>query len=268
MTPKTLLLALALLTPACKHLSPLTDRHVISGTPVFVFAGQSNMVGAGLGGELPPDKRVLAYGMNDQLAIAKDPIYLFRGPFKEQDLYDPSEFYGIGPDRFFAATLLSKSPSSNLVLVPSGRGATSITQWQPGTPLFEALRRRTRESVRVSGGYLAALLFWQGESDYIDMDHATHWAERFTTIVETYRAEFGNVPVIYVQIAPRFDQGPYTPIREALRANQASVNLPGCIMVQATGLEPYTNVEHFTTEGYAVMGQRMAEAYYGNVILQ
>lgn len=257
------LLALALLSLAtgCRNLGLGTNAPDLMGKRVYVMAGQSNMPGVSMDGALSSNPRILMYSMAHELTVAKDPLWNFTkaGQLAEPTLYVASESYGVGVSMPMAYRLIAHYPQLQPVLVPTAKGATQIDEWQPGTPLFETMIRRTRDAQLISKGTIGALIFWQGESDYVDEEHANVWAEKFTTMARAFRARVGNVPIVYVQIARTGANGPDVQgFRDTLRANQATVNLPYCKMVSLDGLDADHLGEHFTSHGYAVIAERIA----------
>ena len=61
--------------------------------------------------------------------------------------------------------------------------------WAKGEPLYEAAIARARAAVAAGGGTLGAVLWFQGESDTIELDDATAYGGRMERLVNDLRAD-------------------------------------------------------------------------------
>eukprot|EP00884_Botryococcus_braunii_P019973 jgi/Botrbrau1/665/Bobra.0161s0049.2 len=77
--------------------------------------------------------------------------------------------------------------SGPIGLVPCAFGGSSVSQWQPGQPLYSRLENRTVAAMSAPGACLRALLWYQGESDCDTEENASLYASRFATFLNAYR---------------------------------------------------------------------------------
>ncbi|OEL20534.1 putative carbohydrate esterase [Dichanthelium oligosanthes] len=224
---------------------------------LFLLAGQSNMAGRGVApSPLPPPfrphPRVLRLAASRRWVVAAPPLHA--------DI-DTHKACGLGPGMPFAHRLLqSAGPASSLVLglVPSAVGGTRIWMWAKGEPLYEAAVERTRAALGEGGGTLGAVLWFQGESDTIELDDATAYGGRMERLVNDLRADLGipNLPVIQVGLAS--GEGNYTDI---VREAQKNIKLPNVILVDAMGLPLRDDQLHLSTEAQLELGDMLGQAY-------
>jgi hypothetical protein len=224
---RVLLFLLVVLTTGCEKplmfvgMRPVT--HSATSVPVYVLAGQSNMVGAAT--DLYPEtKRVLMlYGEN-------------RGPG-----------YPFGQD----------ITTGQVVLVQCAVGGTSIDEWDPSSSLYQTCLSHTRSAL-AGDRYLAGVLFYQGEQDAVNTVPIS-WAPKFTTIVNAFRADLGRqVPIVYAQVG----QVALAPNLLHIQDEQKSVSMFRVSMVQTADL-PTIDGTHHTSAANIELGQRFAQAMKG-----
>uniref|UniRef100_A0ACD5Z0J7 Uncharacterized protein n=1 Tax=Avena sativa TaxID=4498 RepID=A0ACD5Z0J7_AVESA len=236
---------------------------------LFLLAGQSNMAGRGA----PPAPLPPPYLPHPRLLrLAADRRWVAATPPLHADI-DTHKTCGLGPAMPFAhRVLLSSSPESApssvsepgegdpvvLGLVPCAVGGTRIWMWARGQPLYEAAVARTRAAVADGGGELGAVLWFQGESDTIEVDDARSYGGKMERLVADFRADLGlpNLPVIQVGLAS--GEGNYT---EIVREAQKNVNLHNVIYVDAMGLPLSDDQLHLSTEAQLQLGEMLAQAY-------
>jgi hypothetical protein len=173
---------------------------------LFLLAGQSNMAGRGLApSPLPPPfrphPRVLRLAASRRWAVAAPPLHA--------DI-DTHKACGLGPAMPFAHRLLQEAAGdSSLVLglVPSAVGGTRIWMWARGEPLYEAAVARARAALGAGGGTLGAVLWFQGESDTIELDDATAYGGRMERLVTDLRADLGIPDLLVIQVNFCFRRG-------------------------------------------------------------
>lgn len=96
------------------------------------------------------------------------------------------------------------SGNENVVigLVPCAVGGTKIQKWAKGLGLYDSMVQRATAAVdeKRGGGKIEALLWYQGETDTINLDDAEIYAEKMETLVRNIRADLGlpHLPVIQV----------------------------------------------------------------------
>jgi len=113
----------------------------------------------------------------------------------------------------FAHRLLEDAGSgeSSLVLglVPAAVGGTRIWMWAKGEPLYEAAVARARAALAAGGGTLAAVLWFQGESDTIELDDATAYGGRMERLVNDFRADLDIPDLLVIQVSLLFHVLPF-----------------------------------------------------------
>ncbi|KQJ81643.1 probable carbohydrate esterase At4g34215 [Brachypodium distachyon] len=239
---------------------------------LFLLAGQSNMAGRGaLPASLPPPyathPRILRLSAARRWVAASPPLHA--------DI-DTHKTCGLGPAMPFAHRVLSSvsadsAPSSVsdpgaasdddplvLGLVPCAVGGTRIWMWARGQPLYEAAVVRTRAAVADGGGTLGAVLWFQGESDTIEMDDARSYGGKMERLVADLRADLGLPNLLVIQVGLASGEGNYTDI---VREAQKNINLPNVILVDAMGLPLRDDQLHLSTEAQLQLGDMLAQAY-------
>lgn len=235
---------LGLLTIGCNKHMPLMatlaspKAAVQPGTanvPIVIVAGQSNAVGQG------------------DFTGAADPQITWVGNNTPK---------GIG--LYFAQAYIQKTGRPQVIVIQCAVGATTISQWAPGGLLeaqCEDLYNQVMQSTPTAK--LATILFYQGESD--TSLSGVSWASEFTGLVNHWRALYGNVPIEFVPLAGAL---PATltafPYWAQIQAQQASVSLPNVVMIKSDDqVSPYPDAVHLSGSNLMVIGQRLAQAYFG-----
>ncbi|KAJ1269844.1 hypothetical protein BS78_06G009000 [Paspalum vaginatum] len=225
---------------------------------VFLLAGQSNMAGRGLApSPLPPPfrphPRVLRLAASRRWAVAAPPLHA--------DI-DTHKACGLGPAMPFAHRLLAGgAESSGLVLglVPCAVGGTRIWMWAKGEPLYEAAVARARAALAAGGGTLGAVLWFQGESDTIELDDATAYGGRMERLVHDLRADLGIPDLLVIQVGLASGEGNYTDI---VREAQKNIELPNVVLVDAMGLPLRDDQLHLSTEAQLRLGVESNDKYH------
>ncbi|XP_015691349.2 probable carbohydrate esterase At4g34215 [Oryza brachyantha] len=223
---------------------------------LFLLAGQSNMAGRGdLLHPLPapylPHPRLLRLSASRRWVAAAPPLHA--------DI-DTHKTCGLGPAMPFAHRLLAAADGEGVVLglVPCAVGGTRIWMWARGQPLYEAAVARTRAAVADGGGTLAAVLWFQGESDTIELDDAQSYGGKMERLVADLRADLELPNLLVIQVGLASGEGNYTDI---VREAQKNINLPNVLLVDAMGLPLRDDQLHLSTEAQLRLGSMLAEAY-------
>jgi hypothetical protein len=206
---------------------------------VFVLAGQSNMVGRGVGQPSPSNPRLLAW--RGGWKVAADPL----GSDAEA---------GIGPGMTFGLQVLRRV-SGNIGLVMCAVGGTSIADWQPEGDLY----RSCAAQVNAAGGHVDGVLFLQGEADARETRaQALAWPAAFDRVQYAFRRDFGGTFVLG-QIGS-LDPATFA-YQQVVRVGQARMaKLLGLPLVRSADLP--TAGGHFTVAAYRVLGARFATAWW------
>ena len=138
-----------------------------------------------------------------------------RGFAKDVDPVDNSRIYvlrngrwrkmyvPVNPDRITSGINLAETfayqygvdHGVDVGIIPCADGGSSLSQWMPGTLLFDHACYQAELASRTST--IAAVLWHQGESD-CDLTNEPLYKERLTTIIEAFREKLGlhDVPFI------------------------------------------------------------------------
>jgi len=257
-------------------------------TDVWVLAGQSNMQGCGwLEGALEPDERVWSFSSAGAWGIAQDPLHWFwesitlvhqqliRAGLTETDRQiDDAEWAhrerasrttGSGLGISFGKAM-ADATGKRIGLIAAAHGGTSLEQWNPryksmgGRSLYGAMLER----IRMAGGNLRGILWYQGESDTTLIDLANSYGRRFDEWIAAVRADtdIPTLPVITVQIGRVVEP----PSRDGLWlgwdiVREAQRTLPeratNATVTSAVDL-PLVDLIHIDTGGLIRLGKRMA----------
>ncbi|MBN8216084.1 MAG: sialate O-acetylesterase [Spirochaetes bacterium] len=201
---------------------------------VWILAGQSNMEGCGyLSEALPPDPRVWAFDMKTlRWQRARDPLHVLHESAAPVDFalrkmgapadvqasgdaairaYWRERSKGIGGGLGIAFGIsYAKATGRPVGLIPCAHGGTSLAQWshEKKGEGMGSLYGAMLERVRLAGGSLRGILWYQGESD-ASIDSAATYRDRFTELIHAVRRDTGNprLPVLTVQIGCVTDPG-------------------------------------------------------------
>ena len=165
------------------------------GMKLILLVGQSNMAGRA---DVPDEERKPlpnAYKLNrdDKWVAATSPFHFDRATA------------GISPANAFVKRYLAEHPNETVGIVPCAVGGSRSATWDPdGTGLTGANFRRAllRAKVAKSKGRFVAILWHQGESDMgaPAEELKKYYPDRFRRMVEAFRREVGDVPVVLGEV--------------------------------------------------------------------
>jgi hypothetical protein len=234
-------------------LSPLSAR-AEPELPVFIFAGQSNMVGLARAAELPA-------------AAQEDALYYY--PDGGWRAFAPADAAGAGLGPEVSAGRALAGVIGPVGMVKYAVGGTNLAlQWNPAVPgsLYQNMVRHTAGALAAlraqtgMRGRVAGFFWMQGESDATDPNMAVLYAAQLTNLIERVRADFGDprLPFVFGKISP----SPLWRYGAHVRAAQESVaaSVPNTALFSADDL-PLLDGAHYTTQGVVTLGERFAEAW-------
>lgn len=265
------------------------DNPKTNGADVWVLAGQSNMQGAGwLQGGLHSDERVWSFTSAGQWDIASEPLHrlwesctpvhqeMMRLGMPEDDRQVGDEEYarrenetrlaGSGLGLSFGIAM-ADALGKPIGLIPAAHGGTSLDQWSPklkhmgGHSLYGAMLQR----IRMAGGNLSGILWYQGESDATTVDLGSTYAQRFDEWIAAVRSDTGipDLPVYVVQIGrviePPDRQGLW-PGWDLVREAQCTLpaRMPGTAVTTAVDTS-LVDMIHADTRSLIRLGKRLAK---------
>jgi len=253
---------------------------------LWVLAGQSNMEGVGdLVNVEPPNGLIHSFNQADEWVLAEEPLHLLAGAtdrvhwrrtkegqaerYEGQRLLDyvANRKKGAGLGLPFAAEMV-RYTGVPIGLVPCAHGGTSMDQWNPalkeqgGDSLYGATLRR----VKLLGGKVSGILWYQGESD-ASPKASPVFQDKFEKLIEAFRADFGqpDLPFYYVQIG-RFVNSNNPNEWNAVQQSQLAVESK----FKRVGMAPAVDLVlddliHVGTQDLKRLGKRLAKlACYEN----
>lgn len=220
---------------------------------IFLLMGQSNA--AGMGQEPPPiyehADRIFVYRNNGEWSPGREPV---DEPEGQVDAVSLDAKSGVGFGMAFADAYAESHPGVEVGLVPCAKGGSTLARWAPHwsrQSLYGSCVARALEAARE--GRIAGVLWWQGEDE--SATSATTYGRDFAAFARALRVDLGDVrlPIVYARIRGG------TTITATVRAQQESIKDGPAVMVSTDGID-YPDGWHPNTDGYLVVGKRMANA--------
>lgn len=249
-----------------KLLNALGGRRVTpceAGYDVFLVAGQSNALGAGVG----QDKVLDAPHRN---------VHQFAGSGRnagnivagEHPFWHHTRAQGVGFSQTFGK-LHTEAAGRPVLIVPTARGEAGFhpdagLTWDPedttgATNLYKfAVKQLYMALTTHPANVLRGVLWHQGENDSRYLDE-TAYAARLDSLINALRAEFGTVPFILGQMSPdRMAEhgGGYPGIDAAHRSTPSRVPLAAFVEAPAGMYNSEAEKIHFNAAGQRELGRR------------
>lgn len=246
---------------------------------LWVLAGQSNMEGVGNLVNTPlPSALVNSFDQTDVWVAAADPLHRMpdandsvhwrknaqgqverlAGPALDEWIANRKKGAGVGLP--FALEMVRRT-GVPIGLLPCAHGGTSMEQWSPalkdkgGESLYGAMLRR----VRLAGGHVTGLLWYQGESD-AGPEAQPKFAQKFKDLITAVRSDFGQpeLPFYYVQIGRHVTSASGVEWN-AVQQDQLTVEsqVPHVGMVTCADCNLDDGI-HVSTPDHTLLGRRMA----------
>ncbi|MEO7653898.1 MAG: sialate O-acetylesterase [Bryobacteraceae bacterium] len=246
---------------AGKTRAEIERREILVGD-LWVLAGQSNMVGRAIIDESHTSHPLVrAFLQVGGWHVARDPLHEQRNGPKGTRL-------GAGLGLTFGKEMVRET-GVPVGLIPCAQGGTSLEQWSPALASQGAasLYGNLLERVRLAGGRIAGVLWYQGENDS-PPETAPTYGSRFEAFVPALRRDLGrpDLPFYYAQLsryanppAPYYEN--WNKIQEAQRL--AESRIPGVRMVATIDLELGDPI-HLGRPALERLGRRFARAVAGH----
>jgi len=249
-------------------------------TRVFIFAGQSNMVGADA-----DTKRIDEYpDFRGASEPQKDVLYSYilgNGDEASKGWVPLKPLRSFGPEVTFGQEVKQKVPFPIAIIKSAVGGTTVAFDWNPDTPekgqklyprtlnlIRESLAELDRRGVRYR---LEAVIWHQGENDMLDRNLYKQYADGLTKLVARLRADL-NAPELNWYIAEVSEKGIWGMDHRSnlgiLRQQQEQVLKSDPLLhwvptshlafeVMGSGQPHY----HFGTQGQLQLGEAFAAKY-------
>lgn len=222
---------------------------------VFIMAGQSNMVGQGIMGLVPP--------------IVDEKVKIFRGETWEvaTEPFNPTLGSGrgvnLGPS---FAQKLREADDVEIGFIYCPVGASWLHQWQPGEEIYEEAVKRCKAGL--VGNELAGMLWLQGEQDCDTDEHAETYGDRFLSFLSALESDIGmkDFPVIISELGDYLGTYDYCKDRYQTinkEIGRIAATSPRFEVVNADGFEPNEPEDpaHINGAGQRELGRRFAAAW-------
>lgn len=224
------------------------------------MAGRGGVINETWDGVVPPQSQpnpaILRFTADLAWVLAREPLH--------SDI-DAGKVSGVGPGLAFANAVLTRNRDfGNIGLVPCAVGGTNISEWGKGGSLYEKLVRRASMAAQ-SGGVLAAMLWYQGESDTVNRGDAELYKGRLERFFADFRSDLQAPSLPIFQVALASGKGPYISIvREAQMG--IGIDLPNVQCVDAKGLPREPDGLHLTTPAQVRLGEKLAHSFLQSII--
>jgi hypothetical protein len=249
---------------------------------VYVFAGQSNMVGKDtLASDLPriaPSAMVPSPSVQFWGPIADFPTSW--GPLRAPtEIVQPRTHQGFGPEIGAGPLLARMHPDSTIAIVKFASSGTSLYRdWNPNRPdgLYPQMIERVRSAIanlRSSGTRapvrLAGFFWMQGEADSDRLKQARNYEANLEAFVRAVRKDLRapSLPFVFGRIADlRRESTAHFQYSNIVRSGQGEVarTVPNTFMVSTDDLErsPAQRI-HFSSRGTYELGRSFVRPSYG-----
>ena len=226
----------------------------------FLMAGQSNMAGRGIIGEVPEIAPVGRMYMlrNGRWQPMSEPI----NPDRQIFVDSPNKLRsGVSLAASFAEAW-TRQYEGCIGLIPCADGGSSIDEWMPGGVLFDNAVFTTRLALRSSA--LDGILWHQGESDSKTEKAARTHSAKLEYVANELRSAIGcaKIPFIMGELAYDMPRWPFTQlVNEGMHA--LCQRRSDFVLASAQGYEIGPDGMHFTAKFYREFGCRYFEQYEG-----
>jgi hypothetical protein len=260
---------------------PAVAKAPVAPIRVYVFAGQSNMVGAAtMAAQLPivapalqvPKNAVSFWGPTTDAprswAPLQAPTEVWKNIFRE----------GFGPELSAGRKLAELHPGWRIGVAKFAWNATSLYwDWDPNRThskydlMIGGVRHAmTKLSVKLKAPVRLGGFFWmQGESDADSYEHATSYGASLKEFIASVRADLRapNLPFVIGQIDDVRKYHPVLlPYSKIVRAEQVRVARadPHAFLVRTDGLgHTAASPIHFNSKGTIELGRRFVQRSFG-----
>jgi len=241
--------------------SPRGDmRHFWGVGDVWVIAGQSNSAGYGRGSyQDPAELGIHLLKNNEQWSLATHPMN--ESTNTKHPVNREASNPGHSPYLQFGR-ILQRALNHPIGMIQTALGGSSLNRWNPKEEGPSDLYENMLRCIKLSGGNIRGILWYQGESD-VSVKTASSYANRFTDAVASWRNALNNpqLPVLTVQLnrvlgRPEADLG-WSIIREAQR--KVAKADPKITIVPTLDL-PLSDAIHTSPSGNMLLGERLADA--------
>lgn len=219
---------------------------------IYILAGQSNMMGKGQTYHLPATYKRQPHNVR----------FYYQG--RPQPL---ARFSHFGPEVSFAHEIARALPNDTHIIIKHVATGSSITQWLPGSLLFNGMLRQRRfikKDIDVEENNLKvdAVIWMQGERDARTRHNATSYEGNLKRFILGLRLKLESTrsPFIMGQINP--EDPAFSMMKTVQKAQQNTQrSLPNITLVSTNGLGKIYDHVHYDSKGQIELGRRFARAF-------
>lgn len=231
----------------------LSDPALANDKPlkVFIFAGQSNMVGTGANvSDLPKDLK------GDQ----KSALFFNRGNWVTL-APGKTETKWFGPEVSFSHKVSMEIKEPIGIIKYSLPGTNLAQHWSPINPksLYTELFKKVIAAQKTRKTEMVGMIWMQGESDSFEKTMAEAYSKNLADFIQTSRKDFKSPAMFFIagRVNPPKDRFPYVDI---VRKAQEECKVPSFSFVDCDTLEKTSDRLHYNSRGLIDMGYRFADA--------
>ncbi len=215
---------------------------------LFLLIGQSNMAGRAAIEDQDKDslKRVFLFtGIpGHEWEKAANPLNKYSTVRKELAMQK------LGPGYTFAKKMAEALPRKQIGLVVNAKGGTAISEWMPGTTLYNEAVNRAKMAMKY--GTLRGIVWHQGESDVAKSEI---YPEKIAQLIQSLRADLGipELPFVAGQLSEA------RPERAVF--NKMILHLPESVPntgIATTEGTATIDSTHFNSKSQRLLGERYA----------
>lgn len=224
-----------------------------AGAPlkVFIFAGQSNMLGKRSQADQLPEK--------------------FRGEQKNVLFWDTGEWKsyspGVGQNGGFGAEVscgleLAKALGEPVGMIKHSVGGTNLAnQWNPenARSLYQGLKAKVEAAAGSRPIEVAGMFWMQGESDATRMEMSEPYSKNLDAFIQRSRRDFKNPDMIFISGRVNSMTARFTGIEIVRKAQEKEREHYG--WTDLDELPKVGDQVHYDTEGIAEMGLLFAKKF-------
>lgn len=218
-----------------------------AGERIYLMAGQSNMMGLAKSYYLPPTYKKTPANVT----------FYYQG--RPRKLAQYSHF---GPEVSFAHHVARAFPNDTHIIVKFAATGSHIQQWMPGTPLYKGMLRQIGFSIKQPDPTIDAIIWMQGESDALNPDRASKYAQRLTQFIHSLRRDLKSPHSLFVmgEVDPKGKDFPQVAMVQQ-KQKQVQSQVPNTILTPAKGIGKIYDHIHYNAQGQMEVGKRFAQAY-------
>ena len=238
----------------------IKDGSFIGGDDLhsFLMIGQSNMAGRGNIADVEPINNFRCYMLrNGRFLRMSEPVN------PDRAIFGKGFTSGVSLAASFADEFANEY-KSRVGLIPCADGGTKISEWQPGSILYDNAVFMAKLAMRSSA--FSGIIWHQGESDCTSDELLSEYKPRFLNFVNSLRRDLGaeNLPFIAGEISEIITANWAVgdrPVKFNHMLRDLAEEIPHFGVASSNGLALKDDGVHFTAASAREFGKRYFEIY-------